>query len=259
MISVVCPTFNSAGNIRKCLDSILIQTVLPDEVIVSDDGSYDDTLQILEKYKNSFLKKGIRYQIIQNEHRGPGFARNIGIMNSRKDWVSFIDSDDIWQKEKLEFVTNEIRINNKINTLLHLEKFMKLDGSVINLDYTKYYNNKAPLTEQLYKTNFFSTSAVTVKKKLIQKHNCFDVNLPNAQDYDLWLKVAPEMKLKIIPEFLGKYVEVRSSITRRLYYKKIKSLLIIWYRYKGYSSKKIVILKLLKIIFNKSWIRSIYN
>ena len=258
MITVICPTYNSENNIKECLDSVLNQTMSPDEVIISDDGSNDNTIEFLNKYKNFFLSKQIKFEIIENEHCGPGFARNMGISKSRNKWISFLDSDDIWEEEKVERVINEIKNNNEINTVLHLEKFVKIDGSVECLDYSVFYNKNTPLTEQLFKTNFLSTSAVTIQKKLIQKYGCFDINLPNAQDYDLWLKIAPEMKLKIIPNVLGQYVEVETSITRRLYYKKIKSLLIIWYRYRKYSSIKTAMIRLFKIVFSKSWIKSFF-
>ena len=64
MITVICPTYNSENNIKECLDSVLNQTMSPDEVIISDDGSNDNTIEFLNKYKKFFLSKQIKFEII---------------------------------------------------------------------------------------------------------------------------------------------------------------------------------------------------
>lgn len=254
MISVICPTYNSEKFIDRTIKCLLEQSVSPDEIIFSDDGSMDKTIDKILANKSSFEKKNINFILIKNQHNGPGYTRNVGITKAKNLWISFLDSDDLWRPDKVEKVIKEIKLCKSANTILHLESFIKLNGNKEILDYTIYYDKHKPLSEQLYKTNFFSTSAISIKKELLSEYNGFDSTLPNAQDYDLWLKMAPKIKLRIIPEVLGEYYEEESSITRRPYNKKIIAIIKIWYRYRNYTSKKEALVKLIKILFNKSWL-----
>jgi len=99
--SVILPTFNSSSFIDKALQSLMSQTYRKFEVIASDDGSKDNTVKILKKYKKLFKKKKINLIIIENSHFGPGYARNKAIEKSKYEWLAFLDSDDVWHKDKL--------------------------------------------------------------------------------------------------------------------------------------------------------------
>jgi len=96
-ISVVIPTYNRAGKVQKSIESVLAQT-LPDlEVIVADDGSSDGT----EKALSQSYGNRIRYFFQPNQ--GVSAARNLGIQMAQGNWIAFLDSDDLWEKDKLEW------------------------------------------------------------------------------------------------------------------------------------------------------------
>ena len=99
--SIICPTYNSSKFIEKTLNCILSQKYKKFEIIFSDDGSKDNTVEILEVYKSKFKKMDIEVKIIQNTHVGPGHARNQGLKLAKYQWISFLDSDDLWHEEKL--------------------------------------------------------------------------------------------------------------------------------------------------------------
>ena len=94
-ISIIIPTYNRANLIKRAIESALRQTIPGDEIIVVDDGSTDDTEQVLSPYREK-----IKYFKIPNS--GAGSARNFGICNSRNPLVAFLDSDDEWMPGKLE-------------------------------------------------------------------------------------------------------------------------------------------------------------
>ena len=96
-VSVVIPTYNRATNVRGGIESVLAQTFTDLEVIVVDDGSSDDTRKVLaDAYGNK-----IRYFFQANQ--GASVARNRGIEEARGEWIAFLDSDDLWEKDKLEW------------------------------------------------------------------------------------------------------------------------------------------------------------
>lgn len=94
LISIIIPTFNRANLIKRAIDCALKEIIIGDEIIVIDDGSTDDTEQILSSYQGK-----IRYFKISNS--GAGAARNFGIRNSRNPLIAFLDSDDEWMTGKL--------------------------------------------------------------------------------------------------------------------------------------------------------------
>lgn len=94
-VSVIIPCFNSENYIHESITSVLDQTYPADEVIVVDDGSTDNTAKIAHSF-------GPPVRVIQKTNEGPSIARNIGIENSKGDFIAFLDSDDLWDANKLE-------------------------------------------------------------------------------------------------------------------------------------------------------------
>ena len=253
--SIICPTFNSEKFIEKNIRSLLNQTYQNYEIIYSDDGSSDQTLIIIKKYKKFFLKKNINIQIIENYHFGPGAARNKGIKRSNYEWISFIDSDDEWEKDKLEKVSTVIKNNSDYNCIAHNEFFKKINGSLLKLDYKKNFKPGKSIYQQLFIRNFLSTSSVSLKKKLIENANYFDESLTNAQDYDLWLKIGDNFNLYFLNDYLGTYNERNNNITSKPYKYKIKNLIKILKKNKKYTSKLIYYYKFIRLIINKEWFK----
>ena len=96
-VSVIIPTYNRAAKVRNAIESVLAQTFSDLEVIVVDDGSSDDTGKIL----GEVFGDRIRYYFQANQ--GVSVARNKGIVEARGEWIAFLDSDDLWEKDKLEW------------------------------------------------------------------------------------------------------------------------------------------------------------
>lgn len=258
-ISVICPTYNSELCIQRTIDSLINQTKVPSEVIFSDDGSIDSTLLVIKKNKEKFKEKNIKLTLLENEHCGPGKNRNVAMSNANENWFAFLDSDDSWELTKLERLNEYIKLNTNSNVFLNWEKYVKLNSKIIKLRNGINYKRSKNLLKQLYRQNFFSTSAIVIHKSLYKKFGGFDSTLPNAQDYDYWLKLSQDMELTIIPEFLGNYYETVGNITQRPYRKKIKSLIRISGRYKCYVGIITYYKKIFQIFFSKDWLKDLIN
>ena len=197
--------------------------------------------------------------MLLNKHSGPGKNRNIAMSNATGDWFAFLDSDDTWEYNKVELLNKFRQRKDQANFFLNWEIFHKKNNKSSLLRHGDEYNHKIDLSNQLYAKNFFSTSAVTMHKSLFLKYGGFDICLPNAQDYEYWLKISKGINLYIIKEFLGKYYETKGNITQRPYRKKIKSLIKISYRYRKFVGNKNFFLKLIQIILSKEWVKNILN
>lgn len=113
-ISVIIPTFNRENTITYCLESVLNQTLPPNEIIIVDDLSTDNTIEIIKKMDSKLIK------IIRlNKKGGAQVARNVGVRAAKNNWIAFLDSDDTWIPTKLE-IQYEILKNKNFNYNLML-------------------------------------------------------------------------------------------------------------------------------------------
>ena len=209
-ISVICPTFNSEDFVGRAIESVLKQTMLPYELIISDDGSFDSTADRVERL---FKGQDLRCLLLINDHRGPGAARNAGIRIATGEWIAFLDSDDFWQPEKLERITEAIERHPNANFICHHETMIRQDGRHQALEYVRRFRWDRSLMRQVYASNIFSTSAVVCRRSLLLERGLFDELLMSAQDYELWLRLSPHIRPLFVEQSLGYYVERAGNIT----------------------------------------------
>ena len=257
-ISVVCPTYNSSQYIEKTLEMLLLQLEPIDEIIFSDDGSSDNTVELLEEWKKVVEKQGFSILIIKNKHQGPGATRNSGIKQAKHEWISFLDADDLWKPEKILKIKESITSNPGKNIFLHNEEYARIDGSISVLLHGQNYREDVSLSKQLYRRCFFSTSAITLHKSLLQE-GLFDPTLPNGQDFELWLRLSPYMKLQIVPEILGVFMENSNSITSRPYYRRYLAQIIIFFRHYKKGGLFLAFYMVVRTTLSKQWLYTVRN
>lgn len=199
-VSIILPTFNRANLIIKAIESVLNQTYQNFELIIVDNFSTDNTLEIV----NSFNEKRIKYF----KYRNNGIiakSRNYGIEKSQGKYIAFLDSDDWWKRNKLEI------------SMIYLEKGYDFTYHDLSISYvskkTLIKNNihswqiKSPSVENFMKNgNPIATSSVVIKKKLMNKIDGFseDFKLIGAEDFDAWLRCSNFSKsYKYINKTLG--------------------------------------------------------
>ncbi len=210
-ISVVCPTYNSAEFIIPTIRSVFSQTVSPQEIIISDDGSSDHTIDIVTQMIRS---APCELRILQNPHKGPGAARNAGIRAAQGEWVAFLDSDDRWGNTKVQRVIEEIRTYPEVNFFCHDQLHQFLDGHQEPLNLAKRYQGMIP-AKQLFRNCPFAMSAVTCRRDLLVTHGMFHEGLMSGQDFELWLRLIPHLRVHFIDEILGWYIDRRGNISSK--------------------------------------------
>lgn len=208
-ISVIIPTYNRGYLIANSIKSVLNQTYKNLEVIVVDDGSTDNTKEVVDKFND----KRIKYiKLIENT--GGSNARNIGILNANGKYISFQDSDDIYYPDKLES-----QFKNIINKKTDLD-FCKI--KVIFKNSYLFYPNRLQeesisngniLNELISKGNFISTQAILIEKNFIKKY-LFDPSMPRLQDFELILRMFPKVKISYTNRILVELHQQNDSISR---------------------------------------------
>ena len=246
-ISVVCPTYNSEAFVEATLISVFDQTRLPDELILIDDGSDDETITLLESVTSQYghLVKCI---IKKNKHKGPGASRNEGVRAATGDWIAFLDSDDHWYPSKLAKVEMILAKQKGINFICHSEISRSLSGKSKKLEYYKKFEARTPLPQQLFRGNLFSTSAVVCRRELLVNSLGFDELLLSAQDYELWLRLSPQINVFFVQECLGEYIHRPGNISSGNLMRRFKNELEIATRYKHLVNQSRYLLRMIRIL-----------
>ena len=192
MITVLLSVFNGGKWLDKSISSILIQTYHNFEFLIINDGSMDNSLEIIKKY--SLIDK--RIKIFSHKNIGLTKSLNEGIKNSKGKWIARIDADDIACPERLELQLNYANKHNlslvgcQSNIIDANDKFKQ--KIYIPTDSKKLYEN---LKKQ---KSFFSHSSVLFDKNLVLKLGGYRETMNKAQDYDLWLRIAEVSKIGAI-------------------------------------------------------------
>ncbi len=202
-VSVVIPTFNRAHCICKAIDSVISQTYSNTEIVVIDDGSSDNTREVLEKYGSAVC-------YFYQENKGIAGARNAGIRKSTGEYIAFLDSDDYWKPEKLERQMALFDEHREYGLVASRCASVRLDGS--------YREKNRPgksgwVLNDLFVKNFIRTSSAVIRKGCFDAIGLFDESLTECEEYDLWLRIAAAYPVGFIDDSLAVYVDNPDGIS----------------------------------------------
>jgi len=195
-VSVIIPTYNQADYICDAIKSVLNQTYEDFEIMVIDDGSTDNTKDVLTEYNRK-----IRY--LYQENQGAASARNLGIRESKAEYVAFLDSDDLWFPDKLAIQMDVF--NKKPDMGLVCSSCIEFDKDKEANYIIRPRNYRGCSFGDLFIENFIQTSTAVVKREVFEKAGLFDEGLKVAEDYDMWLRIAKFYPIHFMKEPLVKY------------------------------------------------------
>lgn len=178
LVSVVIPAYNAEKTIIPCVNSVLHQTYRTLEIIVVDDGSKDATKAILEEYKKEFCIDNL--QIVCQDNTGPSAARNLGLDLARGEYIAFLDSDDLWTRDKIEAQMQVFMKNPSANLVGALFQRKKVLGDIWEVPFHK-----------LIYHNYFVTSTVVCRKCIFDMLK-FNENQKYSEDYRLWMEIVSQ-------------------------------------------------------------------
>jgi len=232
-VSVIIPTYNRARFVTKAIDSVLAQTYTDYEIIVIDDGSSDNTREILGPYMD-------KIQYIYQENAGASAARNPGISAATGEWVAFLDSDDEWLPEKLSIQMAHVRERPDLCAHITDVTFITADGEQVGFfeirNFPKRWDKEFVLARPLkYVLNYDvpCTPSFIAKRSILFDAGLFDEHLRVSEDKDLFLRVALQgtwggSSLKLVNCY--RRDEPNVSLTRQFGGEKISKLKAIVYR-----------------------------
>ena len=210
-VSIILPTYNRAHLIERSIASVLNQTYCDFELLVVDDGSTDNTEEIVKGIEDS----RIRY-IRCEENGGPARARNKGIAEARYEYIAFQDSDDEWHSDKLEKQMRVMLEASEDTGLVYCEyHYHSIGGKKvicpergISLEQKRGY-----IFPELLAGNMIGTPVMLVKRECFEVVGGFNEKFPCMEDYELVLRIAQKYRIEFIPECLMEVYATYESVT----------------------------------------------
>jgi glycosyltransferase involved in cell wall biosynthesis len=198
MISVIIPTYNRARYLKEAIDSVLSQDYFSNtsgadsyELIIVDDGSTDGTKTVVDSYM-----RGIRYTY--KPHKGVSSARNLGIKLSKGDLIAFLDSDDLWKKEKIRLQMQYMKANPEAVVCCTQETWIR-NGVFVN-PRKKHRKHSGWIFDKVLPLCLLSLSSALFRRSLFDEIGAFDEDLPACEDYDLGIRLAHKYPVVFLNE-----------------------------------------------------------
>jgi len=222
-VSVIVPCYNSSNFIKRTINSVLFQTFKDWELILVDDCSIDNTVEIIEEY----VKRDPRIKLFKTEKNsgGPAHPKNVGLKEAKGEYIAFLDHDDEWLPEKLEkqLEVFEKSDNPRLGLVTCSSFLVDRDNKVIGKISTK--NKKEIFPEILIRNPIHSNSSVLIKKEVLKLVGERDENLKYSEDYDMWIRIAKQYDFFFIEKPLFNYRLHKNNTTRiTLISKKIENM-----------------------------------
>lgn len=212
LASIVMPSYNTGRFIRETIESVLQQTYINWELIIVDDCSKDNTLDILAQYEDKRIKV-----LVNEKNSGAAVSRNRAIAEAKGEWIAFLDSDDLWVRDKLE---------KQIT-------FMKANGYSFSCAYSTYIDENSEELNMLdtcpQRITRFGMLAYNWVGCLTAMYHYPDVGLvqiediPKRNDYAMWLQITKKVNCYCLPEVLGHYRVRKQSVSHTSIRKLIKA------------------------------------
>jgi len=196
LISVVIPTYNRARAVTAALDSVLSQTYSNWEAIVVDDGSTDDTQQALQRFISEHFERGKDIHCLLQSNQGPSAARNCGIAQARGTWIAFLDSDDVWLPEKLQWQFRAMQAFDcgACTTDVVLKNFSDRDATAFRESGRSYESilgiDSAAVANLAKSFSHYWLSALMARATLVRDVGGFDAFADFMEDHDLTFRLA---------------------------------------------------------------------
>ncbi len=205
-VSVVVTCYNYGKYLKSSLDSVLAQNCPDLEIIVIDDGSTDNTSEMMNQY---VCIEGVKY--IRQKNQGASKARNHGIEVSSGEFVAFLDADDVWMPGKLEHQLTLFE-DPKVGVVYSRRKWIDPEGLEKSGNERVLY--RGFILNRIFIDNFVCFSSSVIRRSLLDDVGCFDESLSMGMDYDLWVRLAARCHFDYVDEPLVKYRTGHANLSK---------------------------------------------
>jgi len=182
LVSVITSAYNAADTLQNCVDSIKSQSYAYWEHIIVDDGSIDNTWNLL----SGMAASDPRIKILHQANMGQAAGRNAAVRIAKGDYIALLDADDYSVPDRLALQVDFLEDNQKVDVLGGA--IFNVSATGIDLGQSRLPGLHEVLAKNIFRMNPFFSSTVMARKRFFSTMEGFFVDLPRSQDYDLWLR-----------------------------------------------------------------------
>lgn len=198
LVSVIIPSYNMARFLPQAVESVLAQTYANLEIQIIDDGSKDDTQEVVRQWAQD-----PRIRVHRQVNGGLSHARNQGVALTRGDFIALLDADDIWEPQKLARQLPLFRGRPELGVVYSDYSRMDADGKPLPNGPTQMHRGK--VSGPLLIENFVPASTTVVRRACFERCGGFDVALRTGEDYEMWLRLSAHFEFDFITEPTMRY------------------------------------------------------
>lgn len=204
LVSIIMPSYNTGQYISESIKSVIDQTYDNWELIIVDDCSTDNTDEVVKSFDDFRIK-----YIKNNKNLGAALSRNIALRESKGKWIAFLDSDDLWSRDKLE---KQIEFMLKNNFQFSYTKYEEIDenGAPLGVQIT---GPERITKRKMYNYCYPGCLTVMYDAEKIGLIQIKDIKKNN--DYSMWLEICEKSECWLLDDYLGRYRKRKGSISRQ--------------------------------------------
>lgn len=219
-VSIIIPTYNSAKTIESTIASIQQQSFTDWELIIIDDGSPDNTVDVIKNIDEPRIK------LFVYENGGVGTARNRGIAQAQGEFIAFLDADNLWTQDKLALQVEALNNHPQAKVAYSWTSFIDEKGKLLFSGAALSYQGN--IYEYLLLTNFLlSGSNILVHRDVLPVVEGFKPDMPYAADWDFYLRLARNFDFVVVPKYQILYRQSCGSMSSKIEELKQQSLQVI--------------------------------
>lgn len=205
-VTVIITAYNYGRFLPDSIESVLAQSLPPSEIVIVDDGSTDNTPEVMARY----LADG-RIKYIRQKNQGQPRAKNRGIAESSGQFIAFLDADDIWMPTKLKKQL-ALFADPQVGVVYARRKWINQDGALINGNERTL--RRGDILDHIFVDNFICFSSSVIRRSCLDEAGWFDESLPMGIDYDLWIRLAARCRFDYVDEPLVKYRTGHANLSK---------------------------------------------
>ena len=246
LISVIVPTFNSAQYISAAVQSVINQSYWNWELLVVDDGSMDETMEIIGRFTEADNR--IRSYSMRTNSGRPAVPRNYGLLHAVGEYVAFLDADDIWLPEKLSKQIELMECKKAVALSYVLSSYLLPEGSIEGMYPKPKDRYKGAIFKKLYLNNSIPTSGVMVRTRIFEDLGIFDESssLTRVEDHDMWLRISRKHPVDYVKNEVLMLYRVRfGSLYTIRFLHEYKRRVVIAKKFSSCAGRKLFIKKVL--------------
>ncbi|MBD2513924.1 glycosyltransferase [Nostoc sp. FACHB-973] len=209
-VSVIIPTYQRGHLVSQAINSVLAQTYKDYEIIVINDGSQDNTQQVLAQFSDRHC-----ITTIHQANQGVSAARNAGIRSARGKYIAFLDDDDLWEPQKLEKQISVLDSNPYLGLIYSDSVSFSAQKGLSKRSYNAAFPTpNLQVVFTLFRYNYIPMPTVVVRQDCLEQVGLFDETVIPCEDYDLWLRLIEHFPIYFLNEPLARYRKSSNSLSQ---------------------------------------------